>query len=1459
MSENIAILSKIYESLPVFEGRLSVEKIYYDAARRAVRVFLFSDEPVGEEGFLAIKQVLKNLLPGIRVTLRTAAPGAADRFMKNPSEYGPDIIGRLLVRKFPAMVSWVGDILWKNENDRLVLEMPDRFSLDYANENAIPDLLKRAVYDIFRIEAPIELRLRDDADKRMRRIMDMRREEEEARREALQKENQDKEKQKPAAPAAKREGAGGHDGYRKIKGVLIKDPITAIETLGEESGLVAVEGRVISKERKDLPGKEMVLLTFIVCDGTGSIKAKIFLRYRNGWGKKNDEKPQPLTREEIESVEKVVEGVSEGCHVRLRGLCEYDRFEKDITISARDIMTKPHEERQDMAERKRVELHAHTQMSNMDATVSAGDLIKQAARWGHPGIAITDSGVVQAFPEAFGAAKKHGIKLIPGMEGYMVDEVPIVLDADGRSLDSPIVVFDFETTGLNPRRDRIIEVGAVKLLGDQIIDTFSEMVNPGMALPPKITEITGITDADVIGAEPAEKILPRFLTFIGDAVIAAHNAKFDCAFLKNELARMGKRFSAPRLDTLLLAQKLYPEMTRFRLGTLCRALHVSLKNAHRAVHDAKATGECLAIMLTQLKERGAKTLDDVDRLLPGLIKTARRHVCLLARTQKGMQNLNELVSRAHLDYFNAVPTIPKGLIKRHREGLLIGSACSEGEIFQAFLDGEPDEKIEELAAFYDYLEVQPAANHKALLGGPDGDGSLVKNEDEIREITGKIIALGEKLGKPVAATGDVHFMEKEDRVFRAVLQCSQNIRGYNVMPDVHFRTTDEMLEEFAYLGKEKAEEIVIDVPARILDMVEDVTLYPKHPENKTTFSPVWDTAEEDIRGMSMKRAHEMYGDPLPEIVDARLAKELKSIIGYGYATLYSIANKLVSNSLANGYLVGSRGSVGSSLVATMCGITEVNPLPPHYRCPKCLHSEFDVPKEYKVGVDLPEKECPVCGAQMKRDGFDIPFEVFLGFKGDKVPDIDLNFSGEYQGKAHNYVEELFGVGHVFRAGTIGTLQDKTAYGLVLKYLEKENKKVSDAEKWRLALGCVGVKRTTGQHPGGMVILPKAYEITQFTAVQHPADKMDQDIVTTHYDFSSMHDILVKLDILGHDDPTIIHMLEELTGKPYIDIPLSDPKVMSLFTSPEALGVTADMIGCETGTLGVPEFGTSFVRQMLLDTRPTSMEELIRISGLSHGTDVWLGNAKDIILSKTAQLKDCICIRDDIMNYLMSIGMPAKMSFDIMENVRKGKKLSVPEMESAMREGGVPEWFIESCKKIGYLFPKGHAVAYVTMALRIAWYKVYYPLAYYAAYFSIRCKGFDAKTMLCPIQYLKQMLREISERPPEEQQGKDKDIIVALEMVIELNARGFEFLAPDLYRSEAAVFTVEDNALRCPFTSLGGFGEQAAQSIVEERGKARFLSEEDLKKRTKITAAGIEMLRACGGLGALAESDQISFF
>ena len=1437
------LLRAVYQALPETKDKLAIERVRYVKSENKAYFSFLSDLLIGEKGFFVIKKLLSDAFPGLQFSLRVASPSLAREFLQNPDKYSAPL-NHYLIRHYPAVASWEFDMRWTPGNGRVTLEMPDEFSARYLEKQQVREQMQTVIQDVFRLDTDVVIKVCGDEERRLRALQQERQEQDRIANERAQR------VEEIAAQQKKEEAPPEED--PRIKGRAIGDMPVPIRELTDDSGTVVICGKVLAVEDKEIAGGEMVLLTFSVTDFTSSIRCKMFLRYRPR-RPKNEEDPPPITDEEREAVQKVVKAVKPGMGILVRGETQYDNYSHETVVMARDLSSCKLPKREDTAKEKRIELHLHTQMSNMDAVASASDLIARAAAWGHEAIAVTDHGVAQAFPEAFGAAKKNKIKLIPGVEGYLTDDEQVLTGERDLPLDTPVIVLDFETTGLNTAKDRIIEIGAVKLAHGQVVDSYGTFVNPQMLLPAKITELTHITDQMVRDAPSAAEALPKLLEFIGDCPIAAHNANFDCSVLQSELKRLGIEYHDQRLDTLTLARKLYPELKSHRLGAVCKRLGVSLKDAHRAVNDAAATAQCLARMLEDAKAKGAATLSDLNDVGGGYTLGNSWHIVLLAASQEGMTNLNRLISESHLKYFRRRPHIPRAVLQKYRQGIIVGSACESGELYTAMVDGASDEKLGKIARFYDYLEIQPLGNNQFLLRE-----GRVPDEETLREYNRRIVRLGEKLGLPVVATGDVHFLDPEDAVFRAILQAGQGYSDADNQPPLYFKTTDEMLEEFSYLGKEKAYEVVIKNPKMIADRVGKVALFPEHPEGKTTFSPKWDTADDDIRNLTMKTAHELYGDELPELVQKRIDKELNSIIGYGYSTLYSIAQKLVAKSLSDGYVVGSRGSVGSSFVAFLTGITEVNSLPPHYRCTRCRKADFNTPPEYTIGVDLPDKNCPDCGQPLVKDGFDIPFEVFLGFKGDKVPDIDLNFSGEYQPRAHQYVRDLFGNEFVYRAGTIGTLADKTAFGYVLKYLEERNMTVSDAEKERLAMGCVGVKRTTGQHPAGMVIVPKEYNIYQFTAVQHPADDPESQI-TTHYDFNSMHDILVKVDVLGHDDPTMLHFLEELTGVNFKDIPLGDKGVMSLFKSPEVMGVKPEDIFCNTGTFGVPEFGTSFVRQMLEDTHPTTMQELIRISGLSHGTDVWLGNAKDLIDNGIAPLAQCLCTRDDIMNQLMQMGVPAKMSFDIMESVRKGKGLK-PEMADAMHEHNVPAWFEDSCRKIKYMFPKGHAVAYVTMALRIAWYKVYRPQAYYCAYFTIRGDGFDACTMILPIDQLRAKLKEMYQLDQEKKtSAKDKDSITAMEMALEMMARGFYFLPADLYKSDVKKFLPEgEKGLRVPFTALGGLGEAAAIGIAEARSTP-FISVEDLKNRGKVSSAVVDLLREHGCLKDLAETNQVTLF
>ena len=1472
------LMARIAREIPELAGRLSAPRVTYVKSLQKTYITFESGVLAGEKQFLRLEKILRELFPGRPLSVRVVSRGLKDSFLEDPTPYR-QVLDDFLRRNYPSAAGWIGQIDWQIEKNQLsgsnlpageeeallTLVFPSEISLHVMAERNIGARLAQAVSDIFGARIRVEMTVAGDREERLRKLQAERRDavlvvtreemEKRAAEEAQKAAAAGGAGEKKAGPRKKTEaeGSAAAAAAKPIIGRSIGDKPVEIRELTGESGLTVIQGEIFKLETKELKGGEMLLVSFAVTDYTSSILCKYFFRYRPRFARKGEAEETPITDEERQAVNDKVARIKVGMNVKIRGECLYDSYAREISVNVRDMVEAEKEEREDTAPEKRVELHMHTNMSTLDALTPAEDLIARAAKWGHPAVAVTDHGVLQSFPAAFKAAKGK-IKLIPGCEGYLVDDKAIVAGADERPYDGPIVVLDFESTGLNTAKAKIIEVGAVKLVEGTVVETFEQLVDPGEMLPPKITEITGITDANLQGQPTAAEVLPKLLAFIGDAPIAAHNASFDANLMRSELKRLDLNWNGPVLDTLVYARKLYPKLKSYRLAALCKHLGVSLKNAHRAVHDAAATAQCLARMFDETRERYPEmtTQRQLNATLQGGAIGESWHIILLAKNRTGLVNLNRLVSISHLEYFRRTPHMPRDIIKQYRDGLILGSACEAGELFRACCRGEDMEKLKEIASFYDYLEIQPIGNNAFMLRNGEAD-----SEEELRNLNRLIVRLGDELGKPVVATGDVHFMDPKDAIGRAIIQAGMKFDDADLQPPLYFRTTNEMLQEFAYLGPEKAREVVIDNPRKIADMVEEIRLFPKHPKGEDTFQPYWDFAEDMIQEMTWSTARELYGDPLPEIVEKRLTKELKSIVGYGYCTLYAIAQKLVSRSLEDGYLVGSRGSVGSSLVARMCGITEVNALPPHYRCTRCRQGFFDVDKSrYHVGVDLPDKDCPVCGQKLVKDGFDIPFEVFLGFEGDKVPDIDLNFSGEYQNRAHHYVEELFGHDHVFRAGTISGLADKTAYGYVLKYLEERGIQAGNAEKERLALECTGVKRTTGQHPGGMVVVPLEYEIYDFTAVQHPADDLESDFTTTHFDFNSMHDILVKLDCLGHDDPTMLHELEILTGINFKDVPLDDPDVRSLFSSPEVLGVKSEDILCNTGTYGVPEFGTGFVRGMLEETKPHTMEELLRISGLSHGTDVWLGNAADLIASGTATLSECVCCRDDIMNYLIDKGVQPKLAFTTMESVRKGKGLK-PEMEQAMIDQQVPDWFMDSCKKIKYMFPKGHAVAYVTMALRVAWFKVHHPLAYYCAYFTVRGDGFDATTMILSPDAARKKINEI--RTMDKPTARDKDTATCLELVLEMNLRGIKFLPVDLYKSDVRRFLIEDGNIRCPFISLPGLGESVAVTIAEAREEGQFLSVEDLKKRGKAGSAVVDMLRAHGALDGLTETNQISMF
>ncbi len=1435
----------IEEAIPELKGHLSLERVETNMTGSAIGIYLASDVLIDEKPFRAVRSAMRRRFDPIKVSLFIRSPALGQDFLSNPEKYKSFIL-RCIQRHYQSCIPFFENARFEFNGDVLSLLFENDLAPRYVIEQQVDRYVTTLVRDVFGCEIHVTCQAVKLRAEQIEEIRERRRyEEEEALKQLILeqkiKASQDKEIKKPNVILGR---------------PIIGDPVDMVD-LSEEGNKIIIAGEVVSAETKELRGGEMVLLSFFLTDYTSTMKCKAFLHYHKGngrRGKNTDEPLLPPTKEEVEAVKQVIDSVKQGKWVIARGDLKMDTFDHALVLMTNDISPREAPQRLDECEEKRIELHMHTNMSEMDGIASASDLIARAAKWGHPAVAITDHGVVQAFPEAFGAAKKNKIKLIPGMEGYLTDIKPVVIRPDDRLLSEDIVVVDFETTGLNSKRHRIMEIGAVRIRNGQIIEELSRFVNPCMPIPPEVSALTGITDNMVKDAETADKEIPKLLEFIGDAPFAAHNAKFDYAFLTEECRRLGIEISLPVIDTLEFARRLFPDMRSHKLGAVCKQLGVSLKNAHRAVHDAHATALCLNRMLNECAEKDILHLDEINKAIDTGAIGESFHITLLAAEQDGITNLNRIVTEGHLHYFSRKPHTPRHILQKYRKGLIVGSACEAGEVFKAVVDDLDDKELRHIARFYDYLEIQPIGNNAFMIR----EGTA-KDEEQLRNYNRRIVKLGEELGIPVCATGDVHFMDPKDAVFRTIIQNMQGFKDADQQAPLYFKTTQEMLDEFAYLGPEKAHEVVIDNPAKIAARVGSISLYPKHPEGKDTFQPFWPDAADNIRNLCESKILELYGENPPEIVVARKEKELKSILGYGYGTLYNIAEKLVKKSNSDGYLVGSRGSVGSSYVAHLVGISEVNALPPHYRCPNCKHTDFDIDKsKYKVGVDLPPMNCPECGTPYVREGFDIPFEVFLGFKGDKVPDIDLNFSGVYQPKAHAYIEELFGKGYCYRAGTIGTLAEKTAYGYVKRYCEDRGKTLPDAEMNRLAAGCVGVKRTTGQHPAGMVVLPKEYEICQFVAIQHPANDLNSPTITTHYDFGSMHDVLVKLDVLGHDDPTMIRMLEDLTGIDAKTVPLTDPGVISLFSGTEALGVTPEQIGSNTGTYGVPEFGTRFVRQMLEETRPSSMEELIRISGLSHGTDVWIGNTQDIIKEGLAPLSSCICCRDDIMNALMDYGVEPKMSFDTMESVRKGKGLK-PEMEQAMIEHNVPEWFIGSCKKIKYMFPKGHAVAYVTMALRIAWYKVYRPAAYYCAYYTVRADCFDAVILGGSLESIKTRYREMDENS-KDTTAKDKELMVIMELVIEMLCRGIRLVPIDIEKSDATRFQLlSDTEILMPFNAMPGMGESAAQSIVEARNESPFISVEDFINRTKVSQTICDMMRDAGCFSSLPDTNQLDLF
>lgn len=1218
-----------------------------------------------------------------------------------------------------------------------------------------------------------------------------------------------------------------------------------VENINTNYERVCFDGEIFKVDSRELKSGK-ILLTLDVTDYTSTIACKLF-----------------LDKEKYEEVEKKL---TKGAFITVQGRPQFDTYAKELGIMVNNINTAqaPEKEtRMDNAQEKRVELHLHTQMSAMDGVSAASDIIAQAVKWGQKAIAITDHGVAQSFPDAihyitgkFGklVKKEKGypttqeivdaapIKVIYGVEGYLTQDVEPF-----EEIPDTYCVFDLETTGFNPKLEKITEIAVCKVRNGEIIDEFSTFVNPEKSIPKNVQELTHITDDMVKDAPTIEEILPKFLEFTKDTILVAHNAKFDISFISHFAKELKLEFKPKVMDTLVIARELYTSVENHKLGTLAEFLGITLEGAHRAINDTRATAKVFLRMLEDAKKKGINELGYMySEIEEDSKKLPYYHIIILAKNYVGLKNLYRLISYSHVTYFNKRPRIPRSLLNRYKEGLIIGSACERGELYQSIFENQDEEKIENIAKYYDYLEIQPLGNNQFYI-----DQGRLKSQEDLININKKIVELGEKLNIPVVGTCDVHFLNPEDEIYRRIIMAGQGFSDADKQAPLYLRTTEEMLKEFEYLSPEKAYEIVVTNTNKVADLCDRIS-----PISDEKCPPHIDGCEDTIKDIAMTRAHELYGENLPEIVSERLEKELDSIIKNGFSVMYIIAQKLVWKSNEDGYLVGSRGSVGSSFVANMTGITEVNSLKPHYRCPNCKYSEF-LDYGVKNGFDLPDKDCPKCGHRLDKDGMDIPFETFLGFNGDKEPDIDLNFSGEYQAKAHRYTEVIFGKGTTFKAGTIGTIADKTAYGFVLKYLEERNKTMLSPEINRIAQGCTGIKRTSGQHPGGIIVVPKGREIYEFCPVQHPADDPHSDIVTTHFDYHSIDKNLLKLDILGHDDPTVIRMLQDITGIDPKKIPLDDKETMSIFSSTKALKVTKEQINSEVGTFGIPEFGTKFVRGMLVDTKPTTFEELIRISGLSHGTDVWLNNAQTLIEEGTCTLSDAICTRDDIMIYLIDKGLPPNPSFKIMESVRKGKGLS-EEQEALMREHDVPDWYIDSCKKIKYMFPKAHAAAYVTMAFRIAWFKVHIPKAYYAAFFSIRADDFDSDFMLRGKDVVKSKMKEI-DNLGNSAGNKEKNMYPILEIVLEMYERNIEFLPVDIYKSDATKFLVEKDGIRPPLSSLTGFGEVDANKLVEARKEEKFTSIEQMAGKARIGKVAVETLQKAGCLNGMPRSEQLDMF
>lgn len=1436
---------KIEESVRAYFDTGEVRSLAVSSDKRTMICHVGFDDivPVKALGLLERSIAKAYGLTRMRISPRYELAGLTEGYLQTLRER--------LCLETPSACGLLADSQWKTEDGELHIAMSEA-AREYLklSLHAMADRIRTETgLDVPVVAVPFDDRTAKD-------IIDAQRS---ARRQALEQaaEALPEPVEKPKKPRPARPSGESRSFQRPkvekvadenlIFGKLYADEPLSIRDAMGEYGQVTIRGEIFFVDHKEIvskkSGKEWLKVSFDITDNTNSVRvAKFFSK---------------------EQAEPIVPLLKTGAYVTVQGKITFDTYEKESILEPTAIVKAKKHIRMDKADKKRVELHLHTNMSAMDGMSSTKALMQRAKLWEHPAMAITDHGVAQAFPEAMHAIERNKIdlKILYGVEAYYVNDaagVSVVRGTGDAPLDGEMIVFDLETTGLKPSTEEITEIAAVLVRDGQIIDSFQTYVNPHKPIPPEITELTGISDETVRDAPDLADAVPRFLEFAGERPLIAHNAGFDMSFLNAATKRLGIERAFTSIDTLEMSRILLPHLNKHKLNVLAKELAVGPFEHHRASEDATVLARIWIKLVDKMRvELNAARVSDINPLLAGLraksgsLKNlSRHHFIILVKNQTGLKNLYKLISYSYLNYFYKKPLMPRSELIKHREGLIFGSACEAGEVFQAMVGGADWEELKRIASFYDYLEIQPIDNNRFMI-----EKGVARDEEELRDFNRKILKLADELGKPCCATGDVHFLEPEDEAFRRILMAGQGFSDADKQAPLYLRTTDEMLDEFAYLGADRAYEVVVENTNKIADLCETIRPVPR--EN---YPPKIEGAEDDLRNMSYEKAKRIYGDPLPELVQQRLDRELNSIIGNGYAVMYIIAQKLVTKSLEDGYLVGSRGSVGSSFAAFTSDITEVNSLPPHYLCPDDKYVEWH--DEYSCGVDLPDKVCPNCGKPLTKQGFGIPFETFLGFEGDKVPDIDLNFSGEYQSRIHWYTGELFGHDHVFRAGTIGTVAEKTAYGYVKKYMEERGITCSRAEENRLTAGCTGVRRTSGQHPGGIVVVPKEVEIYDFCPVQHPADDPNSDIITTHFEYHSIDENLLKLDELGHDDPTIIRHMQDLTGVDAQQIPLDDPDVMSLFTSNKALKYvddTPDPILGDLGCLAVPEFGTKFVRGMVSETKPTTFAELVSISGLSHGTDVWLGNAQDLV-HQGIGLADCICCRDDIMNYLILKGVQPKLSFTIMESVRKGKGLK-PEWEEAMRAQEVPEWYIDSCKKIKYMFPKAHAVAYVMMAYRIAWFKVHRPLAFYSAYFSIRAKGFDASCMVRGDAVCMDKIRELQQKEREKTiSAAEKETATTLEVVHEFYKRGFHFEPMDIYKSDATSFLVAENGLIPPFTSMPGVGEQAALNIVEERANGPFLSAEELLVRcNKVSKSVVETLDEIGALGGMPKTTQISLF